>query len=413
LPWEETEQFIRSGHRNPDDFQTDSMRTIWMSEKDGVKAVVGKRKGKDSMEVVSYLFIKEKGWTVDKAKQWFEKHKDKENVTLKEHFSAVLPLTILEKIVDKPLHIRGIAATTGMSRNFNIYTPESLQALADNLVSAPLYVEHVAVPNAIGKVTKTEWDGKNLWYEAEIYDDEVAEKIRKGLIQHVSVGADYETLEIVDGRIPHGLHNAELSLVAVPGIAETNIQVMEKLRSKSIREQQTEESQELIIQVLRDYSAFVPEHFRLVWVDKIGGVQGIFGLQRETQGEPQPYALLFYKSQGWTPQRVDDWLTNHAQYRPDLSASQVSTTSQNPSAPFEVLQESLIKSPSERMVPVKHVTAKLQSIIPPDFILRSWPGGSGGYRLAQELKRTIREFEGGESSVDGRGSEMNRNAQKP
>jgi hypothetical protein len=50
-----------------------------------------------------------------------------------EHFSAVLPFSILEKIVDKPLKIRGIAMTAGMSRNFNIYTPEELQTFAYHL----------------------------------------------------------------------------------------------------------------------------------------------------------------------------------------------------------------------------------------------------------------------------------------
>ena len=148
---------------------------------------------------------------------------------VKEHIHAILPFKVLEKIVDKPLRIRGIAMTPGMSRNFNIYTPKELQAFTQKLVSAPVYIEHVAVPNAVGKVVKTEWDEQNLWYEAEIYDDEVAAKIRKGLIQHVSVGADYETLDIVDGQVPRGLHNAELSLVAVPGIPETNVQVLEKL----------------------------------------------------------------------------------------------------------------------------------------------------------------------------------------
>jgi hypothetical protein len=153
-----------------------------------------------------------------------------------EHVSAVLPFNILEKITDKPLRIRGVAMCTGMSRNLNIYTPEELQAFTSKLANAPVYVEHVAVPNAIGKVTKAEWDGHNLWYEAEIYDDQVAEQIRKGLIQHVSVGADYEAIDVVDGKVPHGLHNAELSLVAVPGIPETNVQVLEKLEEKQLRE---------------------------------------------------------------------------------------------------------------------------------------------------------------------------------
>jgi len=167
---------------------------------------------------VFYATCNEKGWD-------YTKPMPKEKV--REHVMAILPFKVLEKIIDKPLRIRGIAMTAGMSRNFNIYTPEELQNFAQKLVSAPVYIEHVAVPNAVGKVTKTEWDGTNLWYEAEIYDEDVADKIRKGLIQHVSVGADYETLDVLDGKVPHGLHNAELSLVAVPGIPETNIHVLE------------------------------------------------------------------------------------------------------------------------------------------------------------------------------------------
>jgi hypothetical protein len=147
----------------------------------------------------------------------------------KEHVSAILPFSVHEKMGDTPLMIKGVAMTTGMSRNLNIYTSEELQAFASKLANAPVYIEHVSVPNAIGKVSKTNWDGHNLWYEAEIYDEQTAEKIRKGLVQHVSVGADYEAVDLVDGKIPHGLHNAELSLVAVPGIPETTVQVLEKL----------------------------------------------------------------------------------------------------------------------------------------------------------------------------------------
>ncbi len=147
----------------------------------------------------------------------------------REHFSAVLPFSLLEKIVDKPLRIRGVAMTAGISRNFNVYTPEELQRFASKLINSPVYIEHVSVDSAVGKVTKTDWDGQALWYEAEIYESDVADKIRKGLVQHVSVGADYEAIDLVDGKVPHGLHNAELSLVAVPGIPETNISVLEAL----------------------------------------------------------------------------------------------------------------------------------------------------------------------------------------
>ncbi len=116
-----------------------------------------------------------------------------------------------------------------MSRNSNVYTPQELEAFSSKLVNAPVYIEHVSVESAVGKVTKAEWDGRALWYEAEIYESEVADKIRKGLVQHVSVGADYDAIDVVNANVPHGLHNAELSLVAVPGIPESNVQVVEKL----------------------------------------------------------------------------------------------------------------------------------------------------------------------------------------
>ena len=69
-------------------------------------------------------------------------------------------------------------------------------------------------------------------FEGEIYDEEVAEKIRAGLISHVSIAADYELVEPVNGRLPRGLRFRELSLVAVPGIPEANLQPVEKLLEK-------------------------------------------------------------------------------------------------------------------------------------------------------------------------------------
>ena len=36
-------------------------------------------------------------------------------------------------------------------------------------------------------------------------------------------------LDVVDAKVPHGLFNPELSLVAVPGVPETNVQVLEHL----------------------------------------------------------------------------------------------------------------------------------------------------------------------------------------
>jgi ElaB/YqjD/DUF883 family membrane-anchored ribosome-binding protein len=232
----------------------------------------------------------------------------------REHVAAILPFQVIEKIVDKPLRIRGVAMTAGVSRNFNIYTADELQAFAPKLVGAPLYIEHVAVQNSIGKVTKTEWIAPNLWYEAEVYDDQVAEQIRKGLIQHVSVGADYTALDVVDGKVPHGLHNAELSLVAVPGIPEANVQVLETLR-ESLREQGFEPmvAGEYILGFYQDPALFLPEHFRIVWLDQANGVLAVMAKNRVDPAKELCQSVLFLKSK-WQPNTVKDWLVVHPDY---------------------------------------------------------------------------------------------------
>ncbi len=70
---------------------------------------------------------------------------------VRENVAMLLPFTVLEAMAGKPLHIRGVAMSSGMSRNHNIYTAEELQAFACKLANAPVYIEHLAVPNAVGK----------------------------------------------------------------------------------------------------------------------------------------------------------------------------------------------------------------------------------------------------------------------
>jgi len=324
LPWEETDRYIRSGHVSPDKFEENSFRTIVLSEKEGIKAIIGKLKGGDTTQVQSYLFDKSKGWTVEKAKEWFEKHHKEDK---RERFSVVFP--ILEKIVDKPLKIKGIAITAGISRNFNIYLEEELASFAEKLKGAPVYLEHVTAENAVGKVINAWWDpqSKAVWYEAEIYDDEVQNKIRKGLIQHVSVGADYERIDILDGRVPHGLHNAELSLVAVPGIPQTNIQILEKLQEKGlplkaaalVNDFKVEGKEflapgEYILGFHRDPYAFLPEHFSTIWLDRENGVLAVVGRLRTEPEKRRIQAILFSKTKMWDENKIRDWFLMHPHY---------------------------------------------------------------------------------------------------
>jgi hypothetical protein len=80
MPWEETDDYVRSGHENPDNYDKDSMRTIEIDAAEGIKAVIGCPKGNFKggkcavgTRVKSYLFAKDKGWNLSKAKAWFEK----------------------------------------------------------------------------------------------------------------------------------------------------------------------------------------------------------------------------------------------------------------------------------------------------------------------------------------------------
>lgn len=83
MPWDETKQYIRSGHRNVDDFDSDSLRTITIDEEQGINAVTGCPKGQYEggkcqvgTEIQSYLFDKSKGWTMNQAFAWFDAHKE-------------------------------------------------------------------------------------------------------------------------------------------------------------------------------------------------------------------------------------------------------------------------------------------------------------------------------------------------
>ena len=134
-------------------------------------------------------------------------------------------------LLEKPLRITGIAIHAGATRNRHVFPADELKAAAETLKGQPVYVEHVSAGKAVGKVVDAWWDEevKGVRYVAEIWDEDTAEKIRRGLIQHVSIAADYQRLDQVDGVVPHGLRFRELSLVAVPGDPRTNIQVIESL----------------------------------------------------------------------------------------------------------------------------------------------------------------------------------------
>jgi len=211
MPWDDSGDYIRSGHRSPDDFEKDSFRTITISAEEGIKAVIGKPKGKDTTEVQSYLFAKDKDWTVDKAKAWFEEHKSE---TLRKHGlffdlkfltenadpeARIFPWSMPARYYIKPgrMLIYGTALTAGQTRKGDVFSPEELRRGARSLISGPIELfEHswdvgenrwLPFPdNAV--LDAEEVDGK-LEYIAGIKEPTVQQLIREGVIDQVSVNA--------------------------------------------------------------------------------------------------------------------------------------------------------------------------------------------------------------------------------
>jgi hypothetical protein len=139
MPWEETEEYIRSGHRDPEGFEPGSFRTITLSEEEGLKAVVAKPKGSDRFEVVSYLFSKAAGWTLEKAQRWFEER------GAKQHAFNWLPPQLRAIDGERLQLVYGTAAVAGVQgRSGDIITREDLVRGARSLRGQPIDIDHLA-----------------------------------------------------------------------------------------------------------------------------------------------------------------------------------------------------------------------------------------------------------------------------
>jgi hypothetical protein len=260
IPWDESGDYIRSGHRSLDDFEKDSFRTITISTEEGIKAVIGKPKGKDTTEVQSYLFAKDKDWTVDKAKEWFEKHKteafhshgllfDLKFLTEKADPEArVFPWSMPARYYAKPgrMLIYGTALTAGKTRKGDVFSCEELRRHGCTLIGGPIELfEHTWdigesrwLPFPDNAVLDSEEVDGRLEYIAGVSEPRVQQLIREGVIDQVSVNAICRHVPADNpgqciGMILNGfclLHKD--SFAASPG---TNVKVWNCLRADARR----------------------------------------------------------------------------------------------------------------------------------------------------------------------------------
>jgi len=260
VPWEETDEYIRSGHRSPEDFQEGSFRTITIDADKGIKAVIGKPKGKDTTEVQSYLFDKDK-WTLEEAKAWFEEHKSE---TLKIYCGLPLTLKFLTEKADpnakifpwsmparyymKPgrMIIYGTALVAGQTRKGDVYTVEELRRAARSLVGGPIeFGEHswdVGEPRWLpypdNVILDAEEVNGRLEYIAGVSDPKIQELIRNGEITGVSINAicryvPADNPGLCNGMILNGF--CLLPKTALPASVGTCVKVWNSFRADALR----------------------------------------------------------------------------------------------------------------------------------------------------------------------------------
>jgi hypothetical protein len=382
LPWDQTQNFIRSGHRKPEEFDPETLKTITFSEEEGIQAIIAKPWNKQSTEVVSYLFSKEKGWTTEKAQEWFKEH-EKE---AKESFSWSGTIRNIPQtgnlIRGKALHpIRTVHPQEWPQ--VREYLEEELQKSAHTLAGTPLILDHQKPLQ--GKVLGAEYENGAIEYVAQLDDPALTRQIADGAIKHCSVEFEWKTLEKLNGLAPRGIKFTGLSLLKdyEPGDPKTTVELWEAI-IKKLKESKGKEQaslQQFIFHQISEPAAFMEEHFQTVWLDQTNGIQGIYGLLREKPESPQLMALLFMKNAGWTLDKAEEWLSNHPQY----TQAQPPQPQLEPEPP-KPLSEAIIASTEPHhsdLIPRKEVL----SLLPEDWIVRAW--SIGPQLLVRQLRHRL------------------------
>ena len=207
-----------------------------------------------------------------------------------------------------------------------VYLEEELEKAAGSLAGVPLLLDHVHPLD--GRVLDASYEDGAVEYVAELKDDQVLSLVKNGAIRHCSVEYEWDNLKRLNGVAPRGITFTGLALLRdfEPGDPEATVEVWEGIvrRLKEASESRLKEQidlAEFIFFMVRDPAAFTQEDFSTVWVDRTNGIQGIYGRLKENPENPQPLALLFMKSNGWTAEKVQSWVRDHPEYTGNPQAS--------------------------------------------------------------------------------------------
>jgi len=193
-----------------------------------------------------------------------------------------------------------------------VYLEEELKRAAHTLARSPLLLDHMIELPYPNRVLDADYEDGAVEYVAEV-DDGILQKIRDGLIRHVSVEYDWESLQKLNGVAPRNITFTGLSLLEQfePGDPRTTVEVWEGVVDRLRLKEQVLNPGEFIWGLFRDPGYFAPDKFAEFWLDQPNGIKAIVGEPRLFPGSQEYQSILFLKKNGWTLGKAEDWLSRH------------------------------------------------------------------------------------------------------
>lgn len=262
MPWEETDDYIRSGHGDLEDVET--CRTIDISEPKGIKAIYCKSKSSGKWSIQSYLFSKSESWTMEKAKEWFAAHRQ----SFEQSFSWA-PIDRIEALkamglgeiyrVCSPHVGRTLVCDTLGNVHEATLDAEEVKRLARTAIDKAWNLNHGRSVDAVTFDAEFEDDAVEQFVYCR--DEEVNRLFSEGKIIHVSPEWCPRSIEMVDGIAPKGIVLTGFAFLtedqvpgdglstiekyqSLPGLSDGNMVLVSKIYLQSLEMKQSKQPSE-------------------------------------------------------------------------------------------------------------------------------------------------------------------------
>jgi hypothetical protein len=131
----------------------------------------------------------------------------------------------------------------------------------------------------------------------------------------------------IEGEWSHGIPGQGLVLTGLgwltkqttlPGIPLTRImpveQIAESFKPTAVAQLEPQMPGEYLLGSYQDSNLFLPEHFRVIWLDQANGILAVVAKTRADPSLERCQGILFLASK-WQPNAIADWLSTHPDYQ--------------------------------------------------------------------------------------------------